>query len=46
MLYLAAITGIDQGLYEAAAIDGAGSIPPLVEVEPDHLVRCFHYQGE
>ena len=24
----------------------AGSIPPLVEVEPDHLVRCFHYQGE
>lgn len=22
----------------------AESIPPLIEVEPDHLVRCFHYK--
>lgn len=32
IVYLAAITGIDQGLYEAARVDGAGKIQQIVHI--------------
>ena len=38
IVYLAAITGIDEGLYEAAYIDGATHFKRIIYI----TIRCLH----
>ena len=38
ILYIATLTGIDPGLYEAATIDGASKLQKILHIEIPHLL--------
>lgn len=41
IIYLAAITGIDQSLYEAAKVDGAGRIKRIIYITIPGIMPTF-----
>ena len=43
IIYLSALSGVDQQLYEAASIDGAGRFKQLFKCNPSRNCAYYHY---